>query len=112
MARRFPGSTKEAKGRSDGRQFRARDPKEARKRALLDISRLYAFKYDLKELLESERTEQEVASSFTATIIAKASNISINDAKDYIREMEGNNKITKRASAGTMRLLDIYTRYR
>jgi len=79
---------------------------------LQDISRLYAFKLDLKELPASGRTEQEVASSFMATVIAKTSNISMDEAKDYIREMEGKNNITKRTSAGTMRLINIYTRYR
>lgn len=53
---------------------------------MLNLSRLSAFKYDLREIMNHYRVEESAASAMTASVIAKGSRISIDSAKDYVEE--------------------------
>ena len=80
--------------------------------AMLNVHRLGSFKYDLRDALGSARIDEATASSILANVIAKASRISIKDAKDYIRELEEKSTLEKGAAEDICSVLDRYSKYR
>ena len=52
---------------------------------MLNTHKLAPFKYDMNEILSQSSMDPGMASSFLASIIAKASRISTKDAKDYAK---------------------------
>jgi hypothetical protein len=79
--------------------------------AMLNQRKLGEFKYDLREVLQYAGLDPELAQTFLASIIAKASRQSIRDAKDYVRRFESEGKITKQVGDNICHLLDRYTKY-
>ena len=55
---------------------------------MLNLRREGVFKYDVREVLAESKVDEALASSVIANMIAKASRVSINEAKDYVREVE------------------------
>jgi len=88
------------------------NPGERVKRPLLNLGKLAYFKYDLNEIMDRSKMEDKFVGSFKASIIAKSSKMSIQEAKDYIREVEARKEITTDVSMVLCRLLDRYTIYR
>ncbi len=80
--------------------------------AMLNVHRLGSFKYDLRDALGSARIDEATASSILANVIAKASRISIRDAKDYVRELEQKATLEKGAADDICSVLDKYSKYR
>ncbi len=104
---RAPGS------RNDNRDKRRRPNQGDRtRRPLLNLGRIDYFKYDLNEIINGAKIDDNLVGSFKATIIAKSSKISIQAAKDYINEVQGREGITKETGERISRLLDRYTMYR
>jgi hypothetical protein len=79
---------------------------------MLNISRLGGFKYDLKEIIRRSQIDQSFAPSFIASIVAKASRISIQDAKTYVKEIKEVGKYSDIVSNEICGLLDYYSKYR
>ena len=83
-----------------------------RKQPMLNTHRIAPFKYDMNELIASTKMEQATASSFLASVIAKASRQSAKEAKDYVRTFVDQGDLTKEESDRMCRLIDRYSKYR
>jgi hypothetical protein len=79
---------------------------------MLNLRREGVFKYDVREVLAESKVDEALASSVIANMIAKASRVSINEAKDYVREVESRGGYGKDVSDYLCQLLDKYTLYR
>ncbi|MDD1773372.1 MAG: hypothetical protein LUQ14_01960 [Methanomassiliicoccales archaeon] len=79
---------------------------------MLNISRLGGFKYDLKEIIRRSQMDETFAPSFIASIVAKASRISIQDAKSYVKEAKDIGKYSDAVTNEICGLLDYYSKYR
>lgn len=87
--------------------------KEATKRQpMLNTHRIAPFKYDMNEIIQTTAMDPSMASSFLASVIAKASRQSAKDAKDYVREFSDNGDLTKETADRMCRLIDKYSKYR
>lgn len=88
-------------------------PKQPSKRtSMLNLHRLIPFKYDLREIMENSEMDPDMAQTFLANVIAKASRVSIRDAKTYVGDMVDEERIDSISADRVCRLLDRYTRYR
>jgi len=79
---------------------------------MLDLRKVNAFRFDAREILNSTGLEEKVWNSLLASIITKASRLSIKDANDYIQKLENEEVLTKDTSKALKRLLDRYKRCR
>ncbi|HVO78016.1 MAG TPA: hypothetical protein VMS79_04020 [Methanomassiliicoccales archaeon] len=79
---------------------------------MLNLRRMNVFRYDVRAVLADSKVDQALASTVIANIIAKASKVGINDAKDYVREVESRGAYGKEVSQELCLLLDKYTLYR
>ena len=87
--------------------------KEAtRKQSMLNTHRIAPFKYDMNEIISASAMDEATASSFLASVIAKASRQSTREAKDYVREFIDNGNLTKDESDRICRLMDKYSKFR
>lgn len=78
---------------------------------MLNQRRVGEFKYDVRELFVENQMDPDLASTFLASVIAKASRQSIKDAKDYVREQQAAGAISKDVMDGLIYYLDRYTKY-
>ncbi|MGA1822273.1 MAG: hypothetical protein ACMUIG_07080 [Thermoplasmatota archaeon] len=99
-------------GKKQGAMNRKPNPGERLRKPMLNIRRLDYFKFDLNELVDSSDIEENLIPSFKATIIAKASQRSISEAKDYINDMAEREQISDDIAGKLCRLLERYTKYR
>jgi len=79
---------------------------------MLNMRRLGDFRYDVREVVARSQMEETSGPSFIAQVIAKASRISIRDAKNYVRDFEQRGDCSRNVSEDICRLLDRYTKYR
>ncbi len=91
-----------------GRSARPSSPRQP----MLNTHRITPFKYDMNEVLSQSSMDPTMASSFLATVIAKASRISTYDARDYVKSFLDEGNLSKEESDKINRLLDKYSRYR
>ncbi|NYT12291.1 MAG: hypothetical protein GKC03_07075 [Methanomassiliicoccales archaeon] len=109
---------KSNKGGNPGRggpNKKARGPKvdnRQPKAPMLNMRRLGDFRYDIREVVARSQMDEAAGPSFIAQVIAKASRISIRDAKKYVRDFEQRGECTKNVSEDICGLLDRYTKYR
>lgn len=116
----YRGSSQRANSRnnsSPNRQSRrpgqGQRPKEASKRqSMLNTHKVAPFKYDMNEVLSQSSMDPVMASSFLASVIAKASRISTRDAKDYAKTFVDEGNLTKDEYDKISKLLDRYSKYR
>ena len=97
------------------RQWRGDRPRNTEGRKfgyMLDIHRVVYFKYDLNEILEIAKLDPRVKDPLMATIIAKASRSSINDALDLIEAKQKEGVIDEKTGERIVALLRRYTRSR
>ncbi len=96
-----------------GKKNKPQRTKESTKRqAMLNTHRINPFKYDMNQILETSTMDPAKASSFLASVIAKASRVSTKDAKDFIKTFVESGDITKDEADKFSKLLDKYSRYR
>ena len=96
-----------------GKKNRPQRTKESTKRqAMLNTHRINPFKYDMNQILDASAMDPAKASSFLASIIAKASRVSTKDAKDFVRTFQDAGDLTKDEVDKISKLLDKYSRYR
>lgn len=79
---------------------------------MLDMRKLSYFRYDVKEIFNSTEIDQKVWSPMLASIVTKASRLSINDANIYIHELENEGVLGKETVNALSYLLDRYKRWR
>lgn len=90
--------------------YRNRDAPSTRV-GMLNMRRLGEFRYDVRELFVDNQMDPDLATTFLASIIAKASRLTIREAKDFVREQEDATIITKEVADGICYYLDRYTKY-
>lgn len=96
-----------------GKKNRPQRTKESTKRqAMLNTHRINPFKYDMNQILDASAMDPAKASSFLASVIAKASRVSTKDAKDFVRTIQDAGDLTKDEVDKISKLLDKYSRYR
>ncbi|MFW3145322.1 MAG: hypothetical protein ACMUIE_00740 [Thermoplasmatota archaeon] len=88
------------------------NPGERLRKPLLNMGRLDYFKYDLNEIVESSNIDDDLRNSFMASVVAKSSQRSIDEAKEYVEDLEDQEKLSKETSQKIRRLLDRYTKIR
>jgi len=87
--------------------------KEAtRKQPMLNTHRIAPFKYDINELIAATKMDPSTASSFLASIVAKASRVSTKDAKEYAKTFVESGALTKEEYDRMCRLMDRYSKFR
>jgi hypothetical protein len=79
---------------------------------MLNTHKINPFKYDMNEVLSSSSMDPAKASSFLASVIAKASRNSTRDAKDFVKTFLESGDLTKEEHDKINRLLDKYSKYR
>ncbi len=79
---------------------------------MLNTHKIAPFKYDMNEILSQSSMDPVMASSFLASVIAKASRISTRDAKDYAKTFVDEGNLTKDEYDRICRLMDRYSKYR
>ena len=89
-----------------------RNVEGTRKERMLNMNSLPYFKYDLKNLLKRSKMEDNIKNSFTATLISKASRMSISDAKDYVRDKCEDGTLEEEFLKEILALLDRNSKYR
>lgn len=89
-----------------------RTKESVKRQAMLNTHRINPFKYDMNEILEISSMDPSKASSFLASVIAKASRVSIKDAKDFVKTFLGSGDLTKEEHDRICKLLDRYSRWR
>ncbi len=97
----------------DKKKNRQQRTKESTKRqAMLNTHRINPFKYDMNQILEASSMDPAKASSFLASVIAKASRVSTREAKDFVKTFLDAGDLTKDEADKINKLLDKYSRYR
>lgn len=91
-----------------GQKFDNRQPKTP----MLNMRKLSDFRYDIREVVAKSQMDEATGPSFIAQVIAKASRISIKDAKKFVRDFEKRGECSKNVSENVCSLLDRYTKYR
>ncbi len=84
----------------------------SQRQSMLNTHKLAPFKYDMNEILSQSSMDPTMASSFLASVIAKASRISTKDAKDYARTFVDAGNLTKDEFDKISKLMDRYSKYR
>lgn len=96
-----------------GKKNRPQRTKEStRRQAMLNTHRINPFKYDMNQILEASSMDPAKASSFLASVIAKASRVSTKEAKEFVKTFLDAGDITKDEADKINKLLDKYSRYR
>ena len=80
------------KGKKNKQQ---RTKESTRRQAMLNTHRINPFKYDMNQILETSAMDPAKASSFLASVIAKASRVSTRDAKDFVKTYLDSGDLTK-----------------
>ncbi len=98
------------KGVKKNKQQRTKE--STKRQAMLNTHRINPFKYDMNEILEASAMDPSKASSFLASVIAKASRVSTKDAKDFVKTFLESGDLTKEEFDKICKLLDRYSRWR
>lgn len=115
LGARTPSTVAEKPGPNSNKKGGNSKPrtKEATKRqAMLNTHRINPFKYDMNEILSASSMDPSKASSFLATVIAKASRVSTKDAKEFVKTFLDSGDLTKDEHDKINRLLDRYSKFR
>lgn len=94
------------------REPRRRLPQENERTVMLNLGRLNAIKYDLKEIMREYEVDEATASTLIASVIAKGSRISIGEARKYVREQEKAGAISKDVSDEICNVLSQFSKLR
>jgi len=89
-----------------------RTKESTKKQPMLNTHKLAPFKYDMNEILSASRMDPAKASSFLASVIAKASRISTKAAKEFTKTFLDAGDLTKEEYDKICKLLDRYSKFR
>lgn len=76
------------------------------------MRKLGYFRYDVKEIFNSTGIDQKVWNPMLASIVTKASRLSIEEANVYLHELEDEGLLGKETVKALSQLLDRYKRWR
>jgi hypothetical protein len=107
LARRSGGY----KGRRN-REPKMHSPRESEKTIMLNLGRLSAFRYDIREIMSHYEINGAVAASVVASVIAKSSRVSIDSAIAYVREQEKTGLYPRESLYEICDLLDKFSKLR
>ena len=79
---------------------------------MLDMRNIVYFRYDATEAFKASGIEERVWTAMLATIVSKAGQMGIKEAKDYLEQKEKEGVLGKEITDDLFRLLDRYTKYR
>ena len=105
-------SNQRAKGPNSNRKGKPTTREAVRKQPMLSMHKIQPFKYDMNEILNETSMDPAKASAFLATVVAKASRISLKEAKEYIAEVVEAGDLTKDEQTRFNNLLQKYSKYR
>lgn len=91
---------------------KAKSKEAVRKQPMLNTHKINPFKYDMNEALSATSMDDAKASAFLASVIAKASRVSVKDAKEFIKGFVDTGDLTKEESDKMCKLLDRYSKFR
>lgn len=91
---------------------KAKSKEAVRKQPMLNTHKINPFKYDMNEALAATSMDDAKASAFLASVIAKASRVSVKDAKEFIKGFVDTGDLTKEESDKMCKLLDRYSKFR
>lgn len=94
------------------RRFKPKVKTTSKKQPMLNMHKINSFKYDMNTVLSESAMDQDKASSFLATVIAKASRTSTKEAKVHVKAFLDEGDLMKEEHDKIVRLLDKYSRYR
>ena len=101
---------------SKGRNYGAKHPEleyqDNTRITMLNLRRLGSFRYDIRDILAHTDIDEALASAVVANVIAKASRVSIADAKTYVREIQAQGGLHQDVADDICSLLDRYSKYR
>jgi len=83
-----------------------------RREALLDMARMNQFMYYAEEIITQTGTKDGTWNTILASIVAKASRISIKAAQEFIHEKVTAGLLPPKAEAPLMQLLERYSKWR
>ena len=105
-------SGQRAKGPNSNRKGKPVSKEAVHKQPMLSMHKIQPFKYDMNEILNETSLDPAKANAFLATVVAKASRISLKEAKEYINEVAEQGDITKDEQLRFNNLLQKYSKYR
>jgi hypothetical protein len=73
---------------------------------MLNLNRKDVFKYHISEILEDSEMREEQRQTFKANVLSKASQVSINNAKEYIDSVVAEGLLEEDTAKRIFRLLD------
>jgi len=79
---------------------------------MLSQNKMTVFRYGLREIMSNYKVDETVSSSLIATVLAKASRISIESAKRFVHEQEKLGITSKEATDEIFDLLERFSTYR
>ena|SRR5687767_2155150 len=79
---------------------------------MLDKSKENYFKYDMEDLLKKHEVPEERRLSLAATIFAKGSRTTTQEAKDFVKEKQTEGLITEALAKAITNLIDGYSTWR
>ena len=91
---------------------KAKSKEAVRKQSMLNTHKINPFKYDMNEALAATSMDDAKASAFLSSVIAKASRVSVKEAKEFIRSFVETGDLTKEESEKMCKLLDRYSKFR
>jgi hypothetical protein len=88
------------------------NPRESERATMLNLHKIIPFRFDIREIMTHYKIDEAVASSVVASVIAKASRISIKAAQEYVVDQEAAGSFQKEVTGEICELLDRYSKYR
>ena len=79
---------------------------------MLDIKKVNYFRYAVTEIFNSTDIDTKIWNPILASIVTKASRLSIKEAKDYIHELENEQILDKETAKVLSQLLEKYKSWR
>lgn len=107
-----PASSSQYNDKGTRKNKQQRTKESTKRQAMLNTHRINPFKYDMNEILDASAMDPSKASSFLASVIAKASRVSTKDAKDFVKTFLESGDLTKEEYDRICKLLDRYSRWR
>lgn len=113
MAATYKNSSPNVPGASASqKRAKLKNRESSKRQSMLNTNRMAPFKYDMNEILASTSMDASTASSFLASVVAKASRVSTRDAKDYAKTFVESGALTKEEYDRICRLMDRYSKFR
>ncbi|MDR0887735.1 MAG: hypothetical protein LBM39_00910 [Candidatus Methanoplasma sp.] len=99
-------------GKPPQKRSRPKTKETAKRQSMLNTHRIAPFKYDMNEILAASAMDPAKASSFLASVIAKASRVSTKEAREFVKTFLESGDLTKDEFDRISRLMDKYSKYR